>query len=243
MKYRIEKYRSRAEWLKARGIGGSDLCSIVNKVGRWGNFIEVYDRCMGQTQEQADTESMSRGRKAEEPIKSLFLMLNPKLKRQSPANSIWLVRRTDYPEMTLSPDTLVTEGREKGFVEIKLKQVFSESKIPEYLMNLKEEEPQYWWQLIDYFIVKPDTTFGYLAVGFDVMTMQDGKWVRDKFVLNWLRITREAVSEDIKAGEESLIRFITENIRPKKRPQVILEGQEKGTIQWIKSSVIQTLKP
>lgn len=242
--YTIEKYRCREDWLKARGIGGSDLCSLVNKVGRWGNFVDVYDRLTNPVQEKADSEAMANGRKAEEPLKTLFLLMHSHLKRSTPSKSIWLMRRKDYPEITLSPDTLVndTKTNQLGFVEIKLKQIFNESMIPNYLMSLKDEDPQYWWQVIHYFIMSEKIKFGYLAVGFQIMTKENETWIPDKLVLNWLRINREDVANDIEAGTSALHHFIIENLRPRVRPKTILENQQEEKIEWTKLSSIQTLK-
>ena len=246
MNYLIEKYRTRALWLKARGIGGSDLAAIVNKVGRWANFIEVYDRLKGKPEPERDTVSMSRGRKAEEPVKELFLLSHPELSRVSPKRSIWLIRRKDLREITLSPDTLLRDRKgRKCFAEIKLKQVFGEAQIPTYLQSLREEEPQYWWQCMHYFVAMDDCAAGYLVVCFEVMEKDEkGKWRHSRFVIDELRIPREAVAEDIALAEETLKAFILENLRPGIRPKTTIQSERsEKKIEWTKSSSIRTLKP
>lgn len=248
--YRIEKYLKREDWLKARKIGGTDLAKLVNKVARWGNFIELYEDLTSPNKEikaVKETSSMARGKKAEEHIKELFLLTQPELTRLSPAKSYWLIKRKDYEEITLSPDTLVKDKNTHalGFIEIKLKQIYSEAQIPQYMVNLKEEEPQYYWQNIHYYISMNDCKFGYLVVAFDLQKKNEvtGKWTHDKYIIDSLRSNREDVQTDIDLGEECLQDFILNNLRKKQRPKTILkEEKEKGKIEWNKLSNIKVLK-
>lgn len=232
--YDIERYKNRTEWLKARGIGGSEIACIVNKVGRWGTFIDVYDRMVYGFTEEAESESMSNGKRAEKPIKELFLIAHEEYEQIGDDGEILMLRRKDYPELTLSPDTLIKKGEEKGFVEIKLKQVFSEDEIADYMTSLREKEPQYWWQLIHYFVVGTDITFGHIAVCFDILGKQDDKWLHQRYVIEDLFIERSSVEEDIKTAESESIKFIEENIRPMIRPKTLVEGNEGGKIEWTK---------
>ena len=240
--YVIERYKFRSHWLKQRKIGGSDIACIVNKVGRWGSFIDVYDRIKNGVIDETDNESMSDGREAEEPIKELFLIAHKEYKRINDDGLIWMLRRRDYPELTLSPDTLIKKEEGTGFLEIKLKKVYSEDEIPNYLMNLKENEPQYWWQLMHYFVVGTDIKFGHLVVCFDVLGKQDEKWCHQRFVIEDLEITRESVEEDIQTAEKEAIKFIEENLRLGIRPKTKLEGHEGGNIKWTKLSNTQTFQ-
>lgn len=247
--YVIEKYKSRDEWLKHRVIGGTDLVKLINFKSRWGNFIELYDTLTNKDNivQKTDTIAMSNGRRAEEPIKELFLVAHSELTRISPKTSLWLIRRKDYPEITLSPDTIVKDGQGNlGYIEIKLKQIYNENQIPQYLQCLKEEEPQYYWQNIHYYVSMNDLKFGYLVVAFEVMKKNEEtqKWEFDKYIIDSLYFTREIVSEDIKQGEEALIDFITNNLRPHNRPQVVLKEEQgkEEEIEWNNLSNIQILK-
>lgn len=244
--YRIQKFRRRSDWLAQRCIGSTDLAKLVNKVARWGNFIELYDKLVGnEEEERKDNEFMSRGRRAEEPIKELFLITHPNLKRINPRNSLWLVRRKDYPEITLSPDLLVTdENNDLGYIEIKYKQITNEKFIVPYLTELKEREPQYYWQNAHYFISMNDCKFGYLVVAFDLLkkNTETGQWEHDKYIIESLKITRGVMQEDIEVGEDVLVDFITNNLRPRRRPRTILEQEKETKIEWNKLSNIQILK-
>ena len=244
LQYTIEKYRSRQAWLNARGVGGSDLAAVVNGIGRWGTIIGVWEELVyGIKEPLAESQLMADGRRAEEPIKELFLIRHPELERTSPSKAIWLIRRTDTPEITLSPDMLLKRGKEQGFAEIKLKTIHNESVIPNYLVNLKEEEPQYYWQLIHYFVAKQDIAFGYFVVCFDLQTKEeDGSWKHQRYLIDELYISKEDVLEDIERAEKALQDFIVNNLRTKKRPEVKLEGRKETQIQWNKSSNIKTLR-
>lgn len=244
--YQIEKYKSRESWLKARCIGGTDLCKLVNHVGRWGNFIELYDS-LTRSEESVDkpNELMNDGRSAEENIKNLFLIAHKEFQRVNPPKSTRLIRRTDYNEITLSPDTLVrNEKKELGYIEIKYKEIYRESDIPRYLQELRSEEPQYYRQNVHYYITMNDLKFGYTVVAFNVKKFDKDKGTRvhDKFIIDSLKTDREALKEDIKVGEEALIDFITNNLRKRVRPSVKLKDSKEVKVNWNNWSSIQILK-
>lgn len=243
--YKVEIYKSDAEWLKARYIGGTDLAKLVNRVSRWGNFIELYDSLKnGKIEKVKPNAMMQRGKLAEDHIRQLFLLSHQELTNESPALNNYLIRRTDYPEITLSPDTLVIDRKgNHGFIEIKLKQIFSEKTIAEYMTDLKEQEPQYWWQNIHYYITKADIQFGYLVVAFDLQRKNEkGRWEHDKYIIESLKTTRKDVQDDIQIGEGALVDFITNNLRKNHRPETIIQNQRKEKIEWSKLSNIQILK-
>lgn len=243
--YSIEIYKERKDWLEARCIGGTDLAKLVNKVARWGNFIELYDKLVyGEEVETIENELMTKGKMAEENIKNLFLINHPELERINPSNELWLIRRKDYPEITLSPDTLVKKGNEKGYIEIKYKEIYNEESIPDYLMNLKEKDPQYFWQNIHHFVSMDDVSFGYLVVAFAVKkkNKETGLWEFDKYIIDSLYLTRDYLNKDIELGNECLIDFIENNLRPKIRPKTKLKETTEEKIEWNKLSNIALLK-
>lgn len=243
--YKIEIYHDKIDWLKARCIGGTDLAKLVDKVAKWGNFIDLYDKLVyGEEQEIIENELMIKGKKSEENIKNLFLINHPELKRINPENELWLVRRKDYPEITLSPDTLVKKADDLGYIEIKYKEIYNEDNIPDYMINLKEREPQYYWQNVDYFISMNNLKFGYLVIAFAVKkkNKETGIWEFDKYIIDSLYMTREYLKNDIDLGEKNLIDFIENNLRPKIRPKTKLKGLEEEKIEWSKLSNIVQLR-
>lgn len=238
----IRVFNNKSDWLNARKIGGTDLCKIVNRVGRWGNFIELYDDLVnGNKHQDKETVAMRNGRAAEDHIRQLFLLTHQELTSTGPQNQWWLIQNDKTPEITLSPDTIVNDN---GFVEIKFKEIFSEKPIPEYLQNLKEMDPQYYWQCIHYFVADEKLEFGYLVVAFNVQEKNEkGEWKSSKIVIDNLHFTRDAVKDDITLAQRELNDFIVNNLRAKHRPETVLENAKKqGEIEWNKLSNIQILK-
>lgn len=219
---KIKKFQNRSAWLKARKIGSTDLNAIVNKTSRWGNINEVYERLVGETaNERVDSVKMANGRYLEEHIKQIFLINHPELKRQYADTKYLLVISDEYSEITLSPDTLV----KNGFVEIKNKDFYSDN-IGEYLGNLKEQEPQYYWQMIHYFVVLDKAQFGYLVVAFNInkKDLLTNEWKYDRTVIDSLKIEREAVKSDIELAKSKLKDFIENNLRKHIHP--LLEQED-----------------
>lgn len=235
MAYDTLTFTSREEWLKARGIGGTDLCAIVNGKGRWESIYDVYDRLTSQKEmetleeEKLPSEEMKKGLESEKSVRDLYLINHKEYKEITKRKEVTLLVDKAYPETTLSPDTLVVQGdgfykpSRKGFVEIKTKQVYSFNQIDEYLSNLKENEPQYYWQLIHYFLVGDDLEFGDIVFAFTLMKHDDmlDKWYPDKIIIDSLSTTREAVALDIEVAREAVRSFIEDNLRPHIRPRCV----------------------
>lgn len=239
----IKVFKTKEEWLNARKIGGTDLCKIVDRVGKWGNFIELYDKLTNEKKadQGKETDAMRNGKEAENHIRQLFLLSHPELKDIGPKAEWWLIQNNEMPEITLSPDTLVNNN---GFIEIKYKTIFNEKKIAEYMQNLKEIEPQYYWQCIHYFVADDALQYGYLVVAFNVQEKDEkGEWKNSKIIIENLHFTRQAVNDDITLAKHELNDFIINNLRVKHRPETMLENQKKqGEIEWTKLSNIAILK-
>lgn len=251
---KIEQFKDKSNWIAARGIGGTDLYSIINKQGKWGDFITLYDKLTAPTLNGAQNAqkgaknniAMENGKRAEQSIRELFLIARPDLTNINPACEWWLVRSKTLPELTISPDTLVKDTRGNiGFVELKLKQFYNADKIADYLTDLKDNEPQYYWQLIHYFVVIDECQFGYIVVAFNLLKKDDqGHWQHDKYIIDSAKIERADVTDDIELARRELTDFITNNLKAKKRPRTLTENQQKkeNKIEWIKLSNIQRLK-
>lgn len=237
-------FKTKKAWLENRKIGGTDLATVVNGVGRWQTINDLYDRLVnGKTENKKDTQIMANGRNAEQHINALFLMETPHLRPLRHKQGYLLITKKNAPYLTLSPDCLVkdnTNGK-KGFIEIKLKQVYNEKQIANYLGNLKDEEPQYYWQLIHYFIVENSLQFGYLVVAFQVKRKEGETWQNDKIIIDSLKVNRQDVSDDIKTAKAKLKDFINNNVVKHVRPSVKVIGQKEEKIEWTKLSNITIL--
>lgn len=226
---KVINLKTKEEWKNKRQIGATDLCAIVNGKGRWHSIVDVYERvALNKKQKEIDTSKSKLGTLAERHIRSLFLLQHSELKVEY-GNYDYLLVISDLSDyLTLSPDTIVSDRNtnDLGFVEIKYKEISNESAIADYLLNLKEREPQYYWQVIDYFIKMEKATFGYLVIAFVIKH----KGVYQKTIIESLRIERETVKEDIDLGTRKLLGFVHNNIEKKQKPFF-----EKGDIEIWKS--------
>lgn len=214
---KVISLKTKEDWKTKRKIGSTDLCAIVNGKGRWNNIIDIYNRvALGKEQKEHDTIKTRQGTQAENHIRQLFLMQQPDLDTIFNHNNIILCISDLSDYITLSPDTMVSHRftKEDGFVEIKYKEITNENKIADYLLNLKEQEPQYYWQLIHYFMVMEKATFGYLVVAFVIKK----QGVYEKTIIDSLKINREDVNEDIAIATTKTMDFISNNIEKKQKP-------------------------
>lgn len=237
-------FKSKKQWLKNRKIGGTDLATVVDGVGRWQTINDLYDRLVNSNVEiKKDTQAMANGRNAEKHILALFLTQTPHLRPIRHKQGYLFIVKKNEPYLTLSPDCLIKDTRngEKGFVEIKLKQIYSEQTIGNYLGDLKKQEPQYYWQLIHYFIVENTLQFGYLVVAFQVKRKEGDIWINDKIIIDSLKVNRQDVQGDIKTAKSKLKDFINNNVIKHVRPTVRVENQKESKIEWSKSSNIAIL--
>jgi len=237
MAYETLEFDNREEWLKARGIGGTDLCAIVTGQGRWQSIYDVYDRLTAQTpeEEKDSSEEMKKGIESEKAVRDLYLLNHKEYKALTKTKEITLLKCSTYPELTLSPDTLVvmsnstTYHPRKGFIEIKTKQVFSEKSIGEYMSDLKTNEPQYYWQLIHYFLVGDDLEYGHIVFAFTVMKHDDlmDRWYPDKIIIDSLYVDRKDVELDIEVAREATTSFIEDNLRKGIRPRCVTHQNQR----------------
>lgn len=214
---KVISLKTKEEWKNQRQIGSTDLCAIVNGKGRWHNIVDIYDRVvLKNKQKEVDTSKTKLGTLAERHIRSLFLLQHSELKQEYGGIDHLLIISDLNDYLTLSPDTIVSDRdtNDLGFVEIKYKEISNENTIADYLLNLKEKDPQYYCQVIDYFIKMEKATFGYLVIAFVVKH----KGVYQKTIIDSLRIERETVKEDIDLGTRKLLDFVHNNIEKKQKP-------------------------
>lgn len=247
MAYETLTFSNRNEWLKARCIGGTDLCAIVTGRGRWQTIYDVYDRLTtkeAQEEESVSSEEMKKGIESEKSVRDLYLLNHKEYKKITKSKEITLLRDKAHEELTLSPDTLVTRwdvgtnSTRKGFIEIKTKQVYSLKEIDEYMSDLKANEPQYYWQLIHYFLVGDDLEYGEIVFAFTLMKHDDmaDKWFPDKIIIDSLSVMRADVLMDIEVAREATRSFIEDNLHKGIRPRCVEhQNQRKEEMElWTK---------
>jgi predicted phage-related endonuclease len=213
-------YETKLDWLRNRGIGGSDCASLLNE-SKWQSLNDLYDRLTsGVIKELKGSERMEEGTKAEDHIRKLWGLEHKEYKlEEPPVKGYWLIKRADYPLMTLTPDGLL--NNRTGFLEIKDCEI----------KNGKEAEmwqkgylpAQYLNQCLWYFVVINTLTFGILHARLKFMNYDGNKYTLDHIAEYDYLIERKVYKKDIAKIEKTAINFIEKNVLKKIRPATILK--------------------
>ncbi len=208
------RFENRDEWLNARGIGGSDLATIMGE-GKWQTIQDVFnrlcypDRCKKNNLDK--NPRVQEGAQAEEFIRNLWALEHPKYKVIAPPKGNWLFVKNNNKYMTVSPDGLLNEDY-TGAIEIKDVEVYSERQ----LQNWKDAviPPQYFYQIMQYFIVINTIQEIYLIARIKVMKNKELDHVEE---YNY-HFTRSEFKDKIKECEKVEKAFIKKYIIPQIRP-------------------------
>ena len=165
--YRKETFSSRAEWLSARGIGGSSASAIVGQ-SPWMNALGLYNSIVfskeGEREEREDSPAMRYGRDAEDLVRRVFALDGANLGKWrvvGPGRKHAMYRRKDKPWMTATVDGLVYEDGRKGILEIKTHDIRNATDAAKWAGN---ELPQnYYVQVLHYLNVLNDCSFAVLV--------------------------------------------------------------------------------
>lgn len=220
-KYRRETFKSRAEWLKARGFGGSSASAIIGS-NPWMSKLELYNAIVNpkSAKEKKQSESMQYGVRCEPLIREEFRLDHPEWKVRDPKDFA-MYRRTDKPYLTATLDGEIREmdGKKvarKGILEIKTHDMrgkkdaeqWEEGRIPQ----------NYFIQVLHYLMVMTDFDFAVLVGKLRHFDMVGGKWTltRTETVYRW--IFRDEVKDQIEFLERAETEFYEENIRKRIPP-------------------------
>lgn len=177
-----EIYKTREEWLKARGIGGSDLAVILG-VSKWGSLDEIFDRLTGKAEEKADkpSERMKEGVKAEPLIRSLFA-LDTRGKYEvfaPPTRGNWLWRSASEPLVTCSPDGLLLDLKTREWGGLEIKDVELVKGEDREIWERNSLPDQYYWQCIQYMVAIPSLEFVVLDAHLKYLAKLGDGWEFD----------------------------------------------------------------
>lgn len=220
--YRRESYKTKEEWLNARGIGGSSAAAVLGK-SKWLTPNDLYNElALGKRKIIPENERMIAGTKSENAIRTIFtLIYHDRFKvTNPPKKTFWLFRRIDKPYLTITPDGLALEldtGKKFG-VEIKNVQM-----IKREVKDLWENDTlpdQYFCQCLHYFIGKPDLdgVILFALLEYQKFDEETEKWVFSHIVIRPYVICREDVISQIAYLENKETEFYENNIKVKKRP-------------------------
>lgn len=223
--YTKHSYKTRQEWLSARGIGGSDAAAVCNK-SKWKTDRDVYNSL---TSSKPKTEKkntrMIQGTLAEEHIRALFAIEHPEYQIISPPKkTFWMFKRKDYPLITLTPDGLIIDKKnnKKFGLEIKHIELRKREQIELWLNDTLPDD--YYFQTLHYLVGMNDLDGVCLVARLCFFKFnEDNEYVLDHIEERTYWIIRDEVEGHVLYLEKKEISFIENNIKPGKRPPVIVK--------------------
>lgn len=160
-------FDNRETWKLARRIGGSDLATIMGE-GKWQTIGDIYTRLIYPDRVKDKLKNNKRveeGAKAEKYIRALWQLEHPQYKIIEPPEHNWLFVRKDNDFISVSPDG-ISEDYTCG-LEIKDVEVYKNADLEKWRSG--ELPRQYFYQLMQYFIVINTLTEIYLVARIKVM--------------------------------------------------------------------------
>lgn len=215
------KFKSRQEWLDSRRLGGSSVSAILN-ASKHLSANELYDEIMYPVSKpDTQTEATERGNKLEPLIRKEFETLNQDFKVTAPPRNNWIFINSKYPKMSASLDGIIQnkETKEKGFLEIKTREVRSKREIEEWK---NEKIPQnYFIQLMHYFLI---TEYEYCVLASHLIqrNFDTNKIEEVQVVYQWFyRKDYEKDIENLKKMELKFLDNCEKHIRPKAKITIL----------------------
>jgi predicted phage-related endonuclease len=224
--YKRESYKTKSEWLNARGIGGSSAAAICNK-SKWLTANDVYNElALKKRKKVVENERMIEGVQSESAIRLLFSLdykdeykvINP------PSRAYWLFRRTDKEYITCTPDGLLVDLKTGKLGGLEIKNVEMIKRDIRSLWENNTLPDQYYFQCLHYFVAKPDIEFVCLFAHLKYFIHDDknDKWVFDHAVDKPYWIYKQDVISHIEFLEKKETEFYENNIRAKRRPKIVI---------------------
>lgn len=215
-----ETFKTRGAWLKARGIGGSEVGAIMGT----SKFLTLDDVYTAHTRpEKAEDEKtgvMVRGTKAEEHIRRLFALdhFDEYKVTNPPRKGAWLWRRKDKPYMTCTPDGLLKDLNtgDTGVLEIKYADILKSEAKQEWEGNTIPS--QYLSQCVNYLAVNPRWKFVVLTAYLKSYRQYEEGWKFDKAERREYVLYRKEFANYIRYQEMKETEFWEKHVLPHERP-------------------------
>lgn len=223
-----ERYRTRAEWLVARGIGGSDLAIILNQ-SKWGTLDELYDRLTGKPQkDDKQSDRMREGSVTEQSIRTLFAfdMKDEYKVIEPPKRGNWIWRRADEKLISVSPDGILKRKSDGAFGGLEIKNVELRSSEDIALWEGNSLPPQYYWQCIQYMLAIPELRFVILYAHLKRFSEIGGEWRlshcedRPYVIYREDAETSARISVAERAEKAFIERYVRKGVRPPLRIKI-----------------------
>lgn len=221
--YRVEHYKSKDEWLKARtkGFGGSSVSALFGK-NKHKTALDIYCSAVNPTEEldKKQTASTIYGHKAEKPICDLFALHHDEYKVRYPKTITMYVRK-DKPFMMYTADGILVEKAtsRKGIYEGKTRVVQNKAEADQWRSGILPE--QYVIQCLQGLAVINDAQFVDLCVELIFVNYDTGKYASSE--IRSFHLEREKCLEAIAKVEQVQTEFENYNIKQRIPPDVVIE--------------------
>ena len=207
--YTRETFRTREEWLRGRGFGGSSASAIIGK-NPYMSKLELYKACVnpGEEKKEKTSDSMTYGTLAEPLIRKMFSMDYGERYKVHTPRSHEMYRRKDKKFLTATVDGILTEtetGR-KGILEIKTHDFRNGADEENWYGRIPDN---YFIQVLHYMMVMDDMQFAVLYAKIRYFKYDDqGSRTLDHSELRaYEPIERAVVLDQIKWLEEKETEF------------------------------------
>jgi putative phage-type endonuclease len=219
--YKKEIFKTKEEWLKARGFGGSSASAILGK-NPYMTELDLYRAIVSpkQTIRMNENESMLYGVQCEPLIRKLFILdFEEKYSVHTPRNNE-MYRRIDKPYMTATLDGILTDKKtkEKGILEIKTHDIRNRKDEENWAQHIPDN---YYIQVLHYLSVMNDFTFGVIVAKlrfFDYFDNDGKKLLKTETRYYYINRNDDQVKKDIEYLEKKETDFWENNIQKKVMP-------------------------
>lgn len=222
----ITKIYSDEGWHNARKktIGGSEAAAVVGK-SAWLTPNDLYNKLvLGKEKAVPENERMKTGTLAENHIRQLYALDNPKLKiKHPPVRKHWFFIRKDKPYLSCTPDGLGEDAEGKFGIEVKHKELRSKEDKNAWEGGLLPD--QYYYQLLQYLVVLNDLVKVILVAHLVYFTFNEEtkEWVYDHAEERPFVLYRQDVQSHIAYLENKETSFYENNILGRKRPKLVIK--------------------
>ncbi len=222
-KYRRETFKSKEEWLKNRGLGGSSASSILDK-NPYMSKLELYRAIVMPNDHPiySENESMKYGTRCEPIIRKLFAYdFEDRYKVHTPRQNE-MYRRLDKPYMTATLDGMLTDTvtGDKGILEIKTHDIRNRADERNWSEHIPEN---YYIQVLHYLLVMNDCKYAILTAKlrfFDFFSEEGKKLLKTEIRYYYIDRADEQVAKDIAYLEKKETEFWENNVLKKVMPAI-----------------------
>lgn len=225
--YLRESYKTKEEWLKARGFGGSSAAAIIGK-SPYMSKLELYKACITDSaSREKNSDSMTYGTMLEPIVRKAFAYDYGDSYSVRAPKGHEMYRRADKPYLTATVDGILTDlsTGKRGVLEIKTHDFRNGADEDEWNGRVPDN---YYIQMLHYMMVMDDMEFAILYAKLRYFRYDDeGSRTLDHSELRaYEPIRREDVADELRWLEAKETEFWEENIKKRKIPSDFLVFRE-----------------